>query len=58
MYSRKNLIPGKLYYEVENNQYFITQDCVGVVWYQTVKEAEEDTGAIFYSVIQVEELEP
>lgn len=52
---RESLKTDTIYRERSSGQYFVTPDCVGCFWYETLEEAREqhgDTGR----VISIDEL--
>lgn len=57
MYSRKNLQVDTLYFSDPEGQWFFTPDGVGVIWFDTLKEAREQTGIEGSPVVLHEELE-
>lgn len=53
--SRSSLKVDTIYYVEKDDMYFVTPDCFGGYWYETLKEAQEEHGST--RVIHIQELE-
>jgi hypothetical protein len=50
-FPRESLQVERLYYEQPTGQYFYTPDGVGCIWFDTLEEALEETGAFGQNII-------
>jgi hypothetical protein len=53
---RKSLQVDRVYYVRSSNMYFVTPDCFGGFWYETLSEAQDEHGDL-RAPIHIEELE-
>lgn len=53
--TRKSLKPFTIYYVQSEKQFFVTPDCFGGYWYETLKDAQDDYGDM--RPIAIQELE-